>query len=461
MPYQKPTLDEVHDQALALRGNLMPDADTTENGFFWVDDRVLAGAVASNSAHLDAVGRDSTPLEASAGRLDEFGEMLALPRKGATPAKKSDALQVTGTSGSTVSVGDQLTHSTGLVFQVNEAATMPFEGVMNVDVLAVSTGAQTRLASGQELEFSSPPAGIEAKAKLVLTLDEGGEDAEQNGPYRERLLNHWRQPPAGGNANDYVQWALQVNDIGAAFVYARRAGLATVDVAVLHSGSGSARVPNDTKRSEVLTYIEARRPVTDSVRVLGVTAEPLDIEVTIEAVASGEYGWDWDDTSGPTVGSYNATTRELTFSANYPTSLTAGDLLVIKTTGATGAPYKVEALIDADTVRLANDPNNPIVTPAASDPIYAQSALSVAVRDAIKAHLDNLGTANPVSAGYDTTHIGSVDPSRLQALAYTTTGVRTAAVVTPTVETNATDPAFPADTTIGLITPGRLLVRRS
>jgi uncharacterized phage protein gp47/JayE len=56
---------------------------------------------------------------------------------------------------------------------------------------------------------------------------------ETDAEYLARLLNHIRQRPAGGNKNDYEQWALSIDNVKAAYCYPLAQGLGTVDVVIL------------------------------------------------------------------------------------------------------------------------------------------------------------------------------------------------------------------------------------
>jgi hypothetical protein len=77
---------------------------------------------------------------------------------------------VRGTPGAATAVSDQLIHrASGLLFQVNSAATIPAATALpfvDVDILAISVGAATRLKKGEILEYLSAPAGLQTKIEL-------------------------------------------------------------------------------------------------------------------------------------------------------------------------------------------------------------------------------------------------------------------------------------------------------
>ncbi len=85
-----------------------------------------------------------------------------------------------------------------------------------------------------------------------------------------RLLGELRRPPAGGNKNDFIQWALSVNGVEAAWCYPLARGNGTVDMVVLvRAGFIGATVTADVR-----DYINAFRPVGPGMDALEVS-EPI------------------------------------------------------------------------------------------------------------------------------------------------------------------------------------------
>jgi uncharacterized phage protein gp47/JayE len=107
--------------------------------------------------------------------------------------------------------------------------------------------------------------------------------------YVLRVLARIRQPPAGGNANDYKQWALEVQDIKACYVFPLAQGLGTVDIVPLTDEvATSSEIPDSAKITEVTNYIDALRPVTaHTFRVL--TVVPQTQAVTMTATGGSGY----------------------------------------------------------------------------------------------------------------------------------------------------------------------------
>ena len=458
--YTIPSLAELHQLLVDLAAALFPELDTSRSSFPALFAKVVAAGATDNHAHLAAVLADLLPDTAEGAALDRWGAVVARPRKGATGARKVDALRLVNTTGAGVAytAGAELVHVSGLRFQLNESGTVPATDSKDVDVVAIDTGVATRLASGEVLTFTTPIAGIEEDAVLVLDLDEDGTDQEGDGPYRARLLARFATPPMGGAATDYVQWSLEsAATIAAAYCYPNRAGLNTVDVVAMHAGSGASRMLDTTERTTLLAYIDARRPTGATVRVLETLEQPEAVEILIEDTGEEAYAWDWDDSSPLSVSSWTAGTRTLVFTLDRPASMAAGGRLVVKKADGTGdgEVLTIESLSSTNAVVLAEAPT---VAPVASDTVYAGGPLSEPVRDAVLAHIDALGSSN-IDGAYGSWN-GTLRPAALYGVCNPIAGVRDLDVVTPAANVDAVDPAVPDDEQIYVITPGRVIIRR-
>jgi uncharacterized phage protein gp47/JayE len=462
VPQPIPGLDEIHERLLDDARGRFAGWNFSRHSDNWKRLRVVAGGLLGTYHHLSILDDDFWPDTAEGSALDRWGVIYELPRKGATPARKSDALRVFGSAASTVVVGDELTVN-GLLFQVNEADAVDAIGYVDVDVVAVSTGSQTRILAETELVFSSPPAGINATAELQLDLDEGGEDAERDADYRVRILDRIAFGSAGGNANDYKQWAREVDDIASAYVYPNRRGLGSVDLAVLHAGSGSVRLPTATKRQEVFDYIDnaERRPIAmKNFRLIEVTELQQVVDLQVHESADATRKWDWDDETPPTVAAWTAGTRTLQLSTSRPGDMEVGDRIILATVAGDGdgAEIEIEAFGGgADEIVLVES-DVPSPAPQVGDTIYSGGDLVAPVRGVVLAHMDNLGPA----VGDDGTGEweDSLQPRRLEQLALFVTGVRSTTCITPATDQTPEDPQFPNDTTLELLTPGEVVVRR-
>jgi len=470
MPIDLPGLDELHQRQIDHFKGSFPEDDVGTFSDAWKRLRINAGQGFQLNRHIQVIVCDLLATDAAGTALDRLADLYLGEgaKKGATPARKSDALRVTGTPAATVSIGDQLTNPAGLIFQVNENDVVGAGGFIDVDIIGVSTGSQTKLEAGTVLTFTSPPAGIDASAELQLDLDQDGTDQESDGELRVRLLNAIRQPGAGGNANDFKVFIteddpdIEGDGIFRGYVYPLRAGRGSVDVAALHAGSGTVRLLTTGEIADLQAAIDDnKRPVSlKAFRVLEVTSLEQDIEITIDIAPGSEFAFDWDDTVAPIVASWEpgGAVRTIRFTAARPTDMQEGDRIVIKTAvgDGTGEQFAIESLPGTLTDIVIAKVPSPV--PASPDLVHSGGNLTDSVRNAILAFIDNLGPA--VGAFGVGDWESDIVPERILAIALQTEGVRDGTVITPASTVVPSDPAFPLDGTVELLIPGEIVVRK-
>jgi uncharacterized phage protein gp47/JayE len=462
--FEVPSLDELHERTVADYENRFPDADVSSGSDEWKRTRVTALAVTDAHAHLDRLYGDILPDENCTGSaLDRWGDMLALPRKVATPAFKADALRITGTAASAITAGDELVHADGTRYQVDETTVVPISGEVDVDVIAIDTGSVTAKEAGEFLRFVATPAGLQETAELQLDLDEGGVDDEEDGDYRARILNKLQQPEMGGNANDYASWLLQQDGVDQAFVYSNRQGLGSVDVAFLKAGTGDTRIPTAGEISDAQDALDELRPIgIADFRVLTpVMLEIIDIEVSLDPYEDPAYEFDWDDQAPLVVLTWVGATRTLTFSTDRPGDMEVGHRLVIESVGAPyndGAEMVIESLSSTNAVVITTA-SVPDEDPVATDTVYSGGPLVADVREAIIEVVNNLGTARETTAA--TKWDDSVRPAALlRASLNTSSGIRDANVVLPaSVQTPSAATVVSGD--VNVYGARRIIVRKA
>lgn len=517
MPFKFPSMEECRDFIVAHGKALFGFANLGSRRS-WHGRRAtyLAGAVTQLHAHGDSAQRDAHPLTAGDGPpIAAWGEAVGVPRKGATPARKSAAARVRGTGTTTVLAGTLMRHeASGLIYEIENSATIPgavgVDGFVDADIVASasagSVGSVTRLSAGETLNFLSTPPNIQSTVVLQIDLDEDGFDQEGFGSYRGRVLAAFSQPTAGGTPSDFVKWALaSLNTIAQAFPYSNRAGRGTTDVVVFYSGSGSSRSVSVADRASVLAYIQTQAPFQVAgpnlggvapLRILTTIADPRSIEIRIETDGRAAFDFDWDDSSAPTVNAWEpgGVKNKLKFSAALPNSLRAGHRLILVgvATAQDGREYTIDSIAGSDAVILVETPP---VAPAATDKIYSGGPVVTPIRNAIVAHLDGqivyagrgltplpaataesqgvsivnldilaegVGPANPAgkyNAAAGPAWSGGVLRAALFSISKYQQGVRNVTIVTPAADYEALDDPFPNDGQIHFVTPGPVVIR--
>ena len=434
------------------------DANINKRGDIHKRLSVVALGILDNHFHIQQVGLDVLPDTAEGDQLTRHATIYGLTRKGASGSSGDTALRVFGDVGATVPVSEAMTHlPSGLFFETRSGGLIPAVGFLDVDIAAdPSVGELTNLEVLQEVTFDVVPLNLEATARIVVELT-NGQDAERDDDLRDRLLNRIGQPAAGGNRNDWEQFALEAATfVDSAFVYPNRNGLGAVDISALKAGTGAARLLDAGERATVLAAIDAVRPVSAIARVLEVLEEETDVEILIEPESDPAFAFDWADAVAPTVFSWVPATRTLTFNAIRPVSMAVGHRLVIDTANSSGAQQVIEALSGASAVILRDDL---AVVPILNDPVYSGGPLTDPVRNNVIALFDELGTSNPDSIKYGPWE-GNLRISTLFERVQTTDGVLDSQILDPLANVEADDPAFPDNDKIGLLTPGKILIRR-
>lgn len=476
MAYTLPTVEELRDRGLRGANAELPEYRTGPGSLAYAEVATFATIVRDAHVRLDVIDADSRPDTATEAGLDRWGtDVLGVPRKGATGARKAAALEIRGTNGAVVPVDTEYTYQ-GIRYKITSAVTIPASEFIYADIEAIDTGPSTRRLKGESLRLTPTIAGIEQSARLVLDVDEGGDDEEPIGAWRARVVQRLRVGVQGGTRSDYEQWAEEaLPALRTAYPYPNKPTLGSVAVAGLKDGTGSARALTTAERDTLLAYLETKRPITDAVSVLITVPTAVHVDVRIGVLSSAAF--DWDDAAGYTVAAWTASSRELEFSPNVPPDLAVGDLLSIAsaspgTTGSDGYPAVVSYVVDATTVLLApyGGRSEPFSwTPQVGDGIYASSATAVRVRDAILngytvddvfiPGINNLGPANPDHSYGDWE--ADVTRNRLTAAAQIkgAPGVVTVTVVTPAADVEAEEYAAPDDDQVEFFIPGEVIVR--
>lgn len=105
---------------------------------------------------------------------------------------------------------------------------------------------------------------------------------ESDSAYLARLLDYIRRPPAGGNQYDYKKWALEIDNVAAAYVTPLAQGGESVDVVIVANAvTTGSEIPGQALLDEVAAYIEDVRPVgARFVRVLAPTVVLQNVTMT-------------------------------------------------------------------------------------------------------------------------------------------------------------------------------------
>lgn len=148
-----------------------------------------------------------------------------------------------------------------------------------------------------------------------------GVEEETDDALRDRLLKKIQQPAAGGNVNDYYNWAMSCAGVGAARIFPLADGPGTVTV-VLADEHGRP-VENATAK-EVSEYIEGRRPIGADVTVVQAIEKQVNVTARIKLASGYNLGYVQD----AYLFSVDGYLRQKAFGLDYVSLARLGNLLL-------------------------------------------------------------------------------------------------------------------------------------
>ncbi|EEO26976.1 baseplate J/gp47 family protein [Oxalobacter paraformigenes] len=223
-----------------------------------VYSRVNAGAFNSLYGLAQNISKEINVATAVYTLDDKAGFWLpADPRREATAA--TGPISVTGRIGDKLGAGTEFIGVTSSHVYAVVADVVFDKTDMTVTVEAIEAGAGGNLAAGEMLMIGTPVGTVGTTAVSGGIL--GGADRETDEHLRERILERMRNPPKGGDDNDYKRWAKEVPGVTRVWVYPNEMGPGAVTIRFMRDGDVDP-VPGETEIEKVYDHLYAVCPVT-------------------------------------------------------------------------------------------------------------------------------------------------------------------------------------------------------
>lgn len=227
MPFARPTLTDLRQLALQDVYAALGVRGLLRFSVLRVLSWVQAGMAHLHYGYLDWISRESVPFTSTDEYIEAWAGLVGIFRKPA--AASTGTVVVTGTAGVVISVGTVLRRAGDAAgYTTSSAATIGGGGTVAVAVSAQVPGAASNADADTAMAFGSPITGVTGVA-LSGPLA-GGADVELDAPFRTRMLQRWAAAPQGGDAADYVQWALAVPGVTRAWCRPLGAGAGSVTI---------------------------------------------------------------------------------------------------------------------------------------------------------------------------------------------------------------------------------------
>ena len=237
---------------------------------------------------MDEAAKNSLLRYAIGENLDAIGDSYDCER---LPAEKAKTVLRFGlsevyTSDITIPEGTRVATADGLCFATTSVAVIPV-GTVYTEVAAEATEGGARYND-------LLPNAISVQVDLIAYVDTarnvtttyGGEDAETDDEYRERIRLRMSAFSTTGSANAYKYWARSADkSIADAYAMSPSAGVVGVYIVTTEGTS-----PDTELITTVSTVVKSDRvkPLGDQVYVSGATPEGYDIELTYYVSSENE-----------------------------------------------------------------------------------------------------------------------------------------------------------------------------
>lgn len=235
MPFSRPTLTQLRNASAQQLNGELPGADALLRfSNLGVIADIDAGLAAMLYDYLDWIALQCTPFTAEDEYLEGWGALKGVTRKPC--AQASGSITFTGTNTYQIAEGAAINRSDNLPYLATSAGEVA-NGAVTITATAVAdpqglTGANGNCAQGTQFTLANAIAGIDSTG-TATTAFTGGADIETDDDYRERVLFVYQNPPQGGDASDYVEWALAVPGVTRAWCTPNGMGPGTVVVYIM------------------------------------------------------------------------------------------------------------------------------------------------------------------------------------------------------------------------------------
>lgn len=282
MSFSRPSLKELWERAITDISSQLRIGSPLKRSIVSAIAYAVAGIAHLLYGFLDWIYKQIFPDSCDEENLLRHAQGAGVDRKPGSFAQIE--VKFKGVNGSVVEEGTYLNRADGIQFITQSDVTI-LGGEGSCLALALIHGSKSNTSAGTILNLQTIFSGVNGQVEVLPTNSISGQDEESLESLLERLLDKKRQPPHGGNENDYKQWAREVPGVTRAFVYPKRMGLGTVGVSFLMDNEVDI-IPSPAKVEEVQAYIEALRPVTSELWVFAPESQAINFIINISPMTA-------------------------------------------------------------------------------------------------------------------------------------------------------------------------------
>ncbi|MCF7558917.1 baseplate J/gp47 family protein [Pseudomonas petrae] len=257
MPFETPNLPTLITRTAA---------DLASDALRQSDAQVLARAISGTAyglyGYLDWIARQILPDTADEAMLERQGLLrLETPRIAAKSSSGTASFQAA--TGAVLDADRVVQATDGRQYRVVTSVTTT-AGLNVASIEAVEGGALGNAAAGLVLTLVQPVVGVDQTFTVLAPGLTGGSDQESVESLRSRVSRSYRVIPHGGDADDYVTWALECAGVTRAWTVKNYLGPGSVGVFFVRDGDATI-IPDANEVATVQAYLESKAPVTAEV----------------------------------------------------------------------------------------------------------------------------------------------------------------------------------------------------
>lgn len=207
-------------------------------------------------------------------------ERLGLPRLGGTRA--SGTVNATANADLTLTNTAKLTDGKGHYWSVTASVNLTANQATEVQILADEVGANWNF-SGASLLWVAPEAGLQSTATVISIT--GGSDEEDLEDWRARLLERQQLGLSRDREADLISAVKTVAGVRDVYVYPKRRGLGSVDVAITADGD-PATLPSQDLLDDVQAALDEYAGFWADCRTYAPTKQYINIIAEITGTAN-------------------------------------------------------------------------------------------------------------------------------------------------------------------------------
>lgn len=273
MPFETPNLPTLVSRTAAdLASDALRKSDAQ------VLARALSGAAYGLYGYIDWVAKQILPDTADESTLERQALLrLETPRIPAKAATGSATFQAA--AGAVLDANQVLQASDGRQYRVAAAVTTS-AGSNTASLEAVEGGALGNADTGLTLTLVQPVVGVAESFTVLAPGLTGGSDRESIESLRSRVIRSYKVIPHGGDADDYVTWALECAGVTRAWTVKNYMGPGTVGVFFVRDGDANI-IPDANEIAVVRAYLETKAPVTAEVYALAPVLKQVNYTIAL------------------------------------------------------------------------------------------------------------------------------------------------------------------------------------